>query len=87
MPTLHIPEHLEEELQIAAECSGRTKEELAAEILATHLEDESLPLAAFTADKLAHLKQSLEQLKRGEVVTEEQVDRKFDQWFAKRAAR
>ena len=30
MASLTIPEHLEDELQIAAECSGRTKEELAA---------------------------------------------------------
>ncbi len=87
MASLHIPEHLEEELQIAAEFSGRTKEEIAAEILAAHLGDQSLPLSAYTAEQLARIKDSVGQIQRGEIVTEEQIDRKFEAWFAKRTNR
>ena len=87
MATLQIPDHLEEQLDIAAASSGRTKEELAVEILASHLEDESLPLSAFTEEQLARFKNSIEQLNRGEFVTSEQVERKFEAWFAKRTDR
>jgi predicted transcriptional regulator len=84
MASLQIPEHLEEELQIAAEFSGCTKEEIAAQILAAHLEDQSLPLSAFSEAQLARIKDSIGQVQRGDVVTEEQIDRKFEAWFAKR---
>jgi predicted transcriptional regulator len=87
MASLQIPEHLEDELEIAAEASGRTKEEVAAEILEAHFLDVSLPLSAFTDEQLTRLKHSMEQIKRGEFITAEQVDRKFEAWFAKRAAR
>lgn len=86
MATLQIPDHLEEQLDIAAAGSGRSKEELAAEILEAHFEDESLPLSAFTDEQLARLKNSIEQLNRGEFVTSEEVDRKFEAWFAKQDA-
>jgi predicted DNA-binding protein len=86
MASLQISEYLEEELEIAAESSGRTKEEVAAEILSAHFEDVSLPLSAFTEEQLTRLKHSMEQVKRGEVLTAEHVDRKFEAWFAKRAA-
>jgi predicted transcriptional regulator len=86
MANLQIPEHLEDELQIAAEHTGRTKEEVAAEILEAHFQDASLPLSAFTEQQLARLMHSIEQVKRGEVVTSEEVDAKFRAWFAKRAA-
>jgi plasmid stability protein len=87
MANLQIHEHLEDELQIEADCSGRTKEEVAAEILTAHFQDESLPLSAFTEEQLTRLKNSMEQVKRGEVLTAEHVDRKFEAWFAKRAGR
>ncbi len=87
MASLQIPDHIEEELQLAAESSGRTKDEIAAEILAAHFGDESLPLSAFSEAQLSRLMESVEQIKRGEFVTSEQVDKKFEAWFAKRAAR
>jgi predicted transcriptional regulator len=87
MASLQIPEHIEEELQIAAKSSGRTKDDIAAEILGAHFGDESLPLSAFSEAQLSRLMESIEQIKRGEVVTSEQIDRKFESWFAKRAAR
>jgi predicted DNA-binding protein len=87
MASLQIPEHLEDELEIAAESSGRTKEEVAAEILEAHFQDVSLPLSAFTEEQLTRLKHSMEQIQRGEFITAEQIDRKFEAWFAKRTAR
>ncbi len=87
MLQLNLPEHIEAELESAADLSGRTKEELATELLASHFEDRSLPLSALTEAQLARFKESLDQIKRGEVVTEEEVDRKFDAWFAKLDAR
>jgi predicted transcriptional regulator len=81
MASLQIPESLEHELTIAAEWSGRTKEELAAEILAAHFKDESLPLSAFTEEQLSRLKESIEQAKRGELIPEEKIDEFFDEWF------
>jgi predicted transcriptional regulator len=83
MLQLNLPEHIEAELESAADLSGRTKEELATELLASHFEDQSLPLSALTEAQLARFKESLDQIRRGEVVTEEEVDRKFDAWFAK----
>ncbi len=87
MACLQISDHLEEQLDVAAACSGRSKEELAAEILEAHFEDESLPLSAFTEEQLARLKNSIEQFNRGEFVTSEELDRKFEAWFAKQAGR
>ncbi len=87
MASLQIPKHLEDELQIAAECSGRTKEELAAEILAAHFEDESLPLSAFTEEQLARFKESVEQVKRGDLIPEEEIDQFFEEWFKELEAR
>jgi predicted transcriptional regulator len=83
MLQLNLPEHIEAELESAADLAGRTKEELAAELLASHFEDQSLPLSALTEAQLTRFQESLGQIKRGEVVTEEQVNRKFEAWFAK----
>jgi predicted transcriptional regulator len=81
MLQLNLPEHIEAELESAADLSGRTKEELATELLASHFEDQSLPLSALTEAQLARFKESLDQIKRGEVVTEEEVDAFFEDWF------
>jgi predicted transcriptional regulator len=81
MLLLNLPEHIEAELESAADLSGRTKEELATELLASHFEDRSLPLSALTEAQLARFKESLDQIKRGEVVTEEEVDAFFEDWF------
>jgi predicted transcriptional regulator len=81
MASLQIPEHLDDELTIAAECSGQTKEALAAEILAAHFRDESLPLSAFTEAQLTRFKESVEQAKRGELIPEEEIDKLFEDWF------
>ncbi len=87
MASLQIPNHLEEELQLAADCSGRSKEELAAEILAAHFEDESIPLSSLTEAQLTRLKESIEQVKRGELHPESEMDSFFEEWFRELEAR
>jgi len=87
MASLQIPKHLEDQLLIEAECSGRTKEELAAEILAAHLGDESVPLSAFTQEQLTRLQESVEQVKRGELIPEEEIDKFFEDWVSGAGAR
>jgi predicted transcriptional regulator len=81
MLQLSLPEHIEAELESAADLTGRTKEELATELLASHFEDQSLPLSAFTEAQIARFKESIGQIKRGEVVTEEEVNDFFEDWF------
>jgi predicted DNA-binding protein len=85
--SIEIPVELDLALEDAAARAGLTKEEFAQEILTSHLEDESLPLSAFTPEQLERLKESAAQLDRGEFVTAEEVDRKFEAFFARLAAR
>ncbi len=81
MASLQISKHLEEQLRIAADCSSKTSEELAAEILTAHLGDVSLPLSAFAPERLARLEESVKQSKRGELIPEEEIDSFFERWF------
>jgi len=87
MVSIQIPEELDIVLEDAAIRAGRSKQELAQSILLAHLEDEALPLSAFTKAQLDRLKESAAQLDRGEFVTAEQVDEKFEAFFARLAAR
>jgi len=89
MASIQIPETLDLALEDAACRAGLTKDELAEEILAANLEqeDESLPLSAFTDAQLGRMKESVEQLNRGERITSAQVDQKFKAFFERMAAR
>jgi hypothetical protein len=89
MATIQITKSLELALEEAAHHAGVTKDELAQDILAANfeLEDESLPLSAFTEAQLERMKHSVEQLNRGDVVTSEEVDKRFEALFARLAAR
>jgi predicted transcriptional regulator len=87
MLNLQLPEHIESELESAAELSGRTKEELATELLASHFEDNAVPLAALTEAQLTRFKESLSQIKRGEIITEPEVNEFFEEWFKELDAR
>jgi hypothetical protein len=46
-----------------------------------------LPLSAFTEDQLTRLQDSVQQVRRGEVISEEQVDKFFEEWFQELEAR
>lgn len=83
MATLHISEDVEARLASAAKRAGRTTEELAEEILSSHLED----LIALTPEQMERLRQSSEQIGRGEYVTSEEVEKFLDEWQAELDAR
>ena len=81
MTRLQIPETLTHELELAAEGSGRTKEQLAVEILDAHFADKALSLSELTEAQLPRLKESIDQIKRGEFIPAEQVNAFFEDWF------
>ena len=87
MAIVQIPDELDTVLQEAAQRHGRTKDELAEEILLAHLADESLPLSAFTEVQLERLIHGVEQVKRGELIPGEVIDAKFEVFFAKLSSR
>ncbi len=87
MVTIQIPEELDAVLKDAANRAGRTPEEYLEELILTHLQDESLPLSAFSELELARFKESAAQLDRGESVSAEEVDGKFAALFERLAAR
>jgi hypothetical protein len=87
MVSIEITDELAAVLDAAARRAGLSKEELAEDILSTHIEDVALPPSAFTEQQLSRLKESVEQVKRGDVVTSEQVDAFFEDWFKELNAR
>ena len=87
MVNLQITEEADAVLEAAARRAGMTKEEFAGEIFLALETDEALPLSAFTERQLARLMESGKQLDRGEFVTAEEVDRKFEAFFARTANR
>ena len=84
MATLTISAQLESILDGAAREAGSTPEELAEAILSAHLAVAELPL---TADQIAHIGRSIEQLDRGEYIDSEEVERFLDEWQAELDAR
>jgi phosphohistidine phosphatase SixA len=87
MVNLQISEEADAVLQSAARRARMTREEFAEIMILTQVEDESLPLSAFTPQQLERFKESIAQLDRGEYVTSEEVDKKFEALFAHLAAR
>ena len=87
MVNLQISDELDIVLEDAASRAGQSKDQFAQEILSAHLEDESLPLAAFSDEQLARLKQSVAQLEQGKRIPSEEVDHFFEEWFKECDAR
>ena len=85
MATLHIPDHLEEQLEASAIRRGKSKEELIEEIVSLHLEEESPAQENFSPAQIDRFQHSIAQLDRSEVVTSEQVDARFDAFFERLA--
>jgi hypothetical protein len=86
MVNLKISDHLDLALEDAAQRTGRTKEELAEDILAAHLEQEQ-EADVFSGVHLGRLRNGIEQLQRGEKFDSDHVARKFENWRKERAAR
>jgi predicted transcriptional regulator len=87
MVKVQIPEDLDTLLAAAADRHRRTKAELLRDILSIQVEDESLSLDSVSETRIARLKESISQIKRGEVVTSEQVDQFFTEWLQELDAR
>ena len=87
MAIIQIPDELDAELQRAATRLGRTKDELVSEAVLARLEEEFASQTEFSEAQIARMKHSIEQLDRGEVVTSEKVDERFEHWRRQRASR
>jgi len=87
MVSVQIPSELDAILASTANRLGQTKAELLRDLISAHIEDESLSLESFSEAQIARLRESVEQIKRGEVVTSEQVDQFFAEWFQELDAR
>ena len=84
MLTIKISDDLELALEGAAQRAGRSKEEVAQDILAAHFEQEEADTCSEV--HLERLRSGLDQLHRGERFDSDHVVRKFENWRKERAA-
>jgi predicted transcriptional regulator len=87
MASLQIPEPLESGLAASAARRGSTTEQVIEELLTAHVEEEFAAPETFSDAQLARFKQSIAQLDRGEIVTDEEVEAKFEAFFKRHTAR
>ena len=87
MLNLELPEHLEAGLEASAVRRGRTKEELIEDIVSAHLEEEFAAQENFAPEEIARFQHGIAQLDRGERVTSDQVEARFEAFFKRQAAR
>lgn len=84
MANLHISDELDAELERAAGRLGRTKDSLAEEAISARLEEHLASDTSFTDEEIAKLRRGLEQLNRGEGISMQEVDAKFERWRRER---
>ena len=87
MLNLELPEHLDAGLEAAAVRCGRTNEELIEDILSAHLEGEFAAQESLSKADIARFQHSAAQLDRGERISSEAVEARFDEFFKRQAAR
>ncbi len=92
MAAFQIPEHIDNQLDKLAETTGQSKENLILEALNYSFgfeqeEDRSLSLSEFTPAELERMDRSAEQVRRGELVSGEEVSAKLKRWQTEFAAR
>jgi predicted transcriptional regulator len=87
MATIQISDELDAELERTATRLGRTKDEFVSEAVLARLEEHFAAETDLSEEQIARMKRSIEQLDRGEVVTSEQVAKKFEDWKLRRASR
>ena len=78
---IHISDELFSQLQRQSERLGCTQESLAEDAIEARLHVYAEPSEKLTTDQMARMEQSLAQLARGEVVSSEAVDEKFERFF------
>jgi len=89
MPTIEIKisEEMERQLSAVAQEAGKSKVEIAQEILVDRLEELDGSNIIHTPEEIERMKRSLAQLDRGEFVTGEEVEQMLDSWLAELNAR
>lgn len=87
MPNLHIPEHLEANLEAAAAQHGLTAQQLVEQVLTAHIEAEFPAPETFTEAQIARFQQSIAQLDRGNRIPAEPIDEFFTDWLQEIDAR
>lgn len=88
MAELHISDELDAELGRVAGQLGCTKDELAEDAISLRIgEHLAATESEFSEADLAKLRRGLDQLNRGEGITMEEVDAKFERWRQERANR
>jgi len=91
MAAFQIPEYIDNQLSELAAATGQTKDDLILEALADRFgfepEDRSLSLSEFTPAELERMDRSAEQVRRGELVSGEEVRAKLKRWQTEFASR
>ena len=89
MPSIEIQmsEEMERQLRSVAQEAGKSREDLAQEILGNGLEELDGSKIIHSPEFIERMKHSLAQLDRGEVVSGEEVMAKLDRWRAEINAR
>jgi len=89
MPSIEIKisEEMERQLSAVAQEAGKSKDEMAHEILGDRLEQLDGSKIIHTPEEIERMKHSLAQLDRGEFVTGEEVEKMLDSWLAEIDAR
>ncbi len=89
MPTIEIKisEEMERQLLAVAQEAGKSKDELALQILGERLDELDGSKIVHSPEEIERMKHSLAQLDRGEYITGEEVEAIFDEWLAKIDAR
>jgi predicted transcriptional regulator len=87
MPSIDISDELERKLKAVAQEAGKSRDDMAQEILGNGLEELDGSNIIHTPEEIERMKHSLAQLDRGEFVTGEEVEQMLDSWLAELDAR
>jgi predicted transcriptional regulator len=87
MANIQIPDELHAELSQLAANSGTTEDHLVSAMLTRQLESLEVEEMPAIDPLVARMKNSIQELRRGEGMTTEELDAFFDSWFAEITAR
>jgi predicted transcriptional regulator len=86
MAQIEVSEKLAAELKELAEQDDRAVEDVVGEAIHTYLSYRFLE-PEFTGPQIEHMKHSLAQADRGEVISQDEIEAYFDAWEKKNASR
>ena len=87
MATVPIPDDLYAQVQQEAARQGSSPANLIRSAIGSFLDSIAVSEPVLTEEQTERMRESVAQMKRGEVVTAEEVDRKFEDFFEKLEAR